>query len=143
VGAAFGLLHATLTVPLALSQHVSGLGVTLLATSLSHFAYRTLLPNVTTPPRIEPFAPLAAAGSPLADLPVLGPLLLQQTPLTLLAYLLVALVAWVLYRTPLGLAVRTVGENPSRSRRRGSTSTASGSAPSSPAARSWASPARS
>jgi simple sugar transport system permease protein len=75
VGAAFGLLHATLTVPLALSQHVSGLGVTLLATSLSHFAYRTLLPNVTAPPRIEPFAPLAGAGSPLADLPVLGPLL--------------------------------------------------------------------
>ena len=112
VGAAFGLLHATLTVPLALSQHVSGLGVTLLATSLSHFAYRTLLPNVTTPPRIEPFAPLASAGSPLADLPVLGPVVFQQTALTLLAFLLVPLVAWVLYRTPLGLAVRTVGENP-------------------------------
>ena len=32
-GAAFGLLHALLTVPLALSQHVSGLGITLLATS--------------------------------------------------------------------------------------------------------------
>src|SRR5262250_196969 len=28
-GAAFGLLHAFLTVPLALSQHVSGLGITL------------------------------------------------------------------------------------------------------------------
>src|SRR5258707_5541800 len=36
-GAVFGLLHAGLTVGLALSQHVSGLGVTLLATSLSYF----------------------------------------------------------------------------------------------------------
>src|SRR5688572_31792628 len=36
-GAAFGLLHAALTVGLALSQHVSGLGVTLLATSLSYY----------------------------------------------------------------------------------------------------------
>ena len=34
-GAAFGLLHALLTVPLALSQHVSGLGITLFATSLT------------------------------------------------------------------------------------------------------------
>src|SRR5947207_15332517 len=32
-GAAFGLLHAFLTVGLALSQHVSGLGITLLATA--------------------------------------------------------------------------------------------------------------
>jgi ABC-type uncharacterized transport system permease subunit len=32
-GAVFGLLHALLTVPLALSQHVSGIGITLLATS--------------------------------------------------------------------------------------------------------------
>ena len=32
-GAALGLLHALLTVPLGLSQHVSGLGITLFATS--------------------------------------------------------------------------------------------------------------
>lgn len=111
-GSVLGFLHAVLTVPLALSQHVSGLGVTLLATSLSHFAYRTLLPNATTPPRVEPFAPLAATGTRLAELPVLGPLVFQQTPLTLLALLLVPATAWVLYRTPLGLALRTVGENP-------------------------------
>jgi general nucleoside transport system permease protein len=35
-----------------------------------------------------------------------------QTPLTLLALLLVPALAWLLYRTPLGLALRTVGENP-------------------------------
>src|SRR3712207_5673933 len=47
-GAAFGLVHAVLTVPLGLSQHVSGIGVTLLATSLSYFTYRTALPGVTS-----------------------------------------------------------------------------------------------
>ena len=36
-GAALGLLHGILTVPLGLSQHVSGLGVTMFATSLSYF----------------------------------------------------------------------------------------------------------
>lgn len=107
-GMAFGLLHAALTVGLALSQHVAGLGVTMLATSLSYFAYRVSFPKVSTPPTITPFAPLEA----LSGLPVVGPVLGAQTALTLLAVVLVPLVAWVLYRTPVGLAVRMVGENP-------------------------------
>lgn len=109
-GAVFGLLHAVLTVTLGLSQHVSGIGITLLATSLSYFTYRTALPDVTSPPRIVPFQPIAVPG--LSDLPFIGPALFQQTPLTILALLLVVLVAFVLYRTPLGLAIRAVGDNP-------------------------------
>ncbi len=109
-GAAFGLIHATLTVPMAMSQHVSGIGVTLLATSLSYFTYRMVLPDVTSPPRIEPFQPVDLPV--LSDLPFLGPALFQQTPLTYLALALVGITAYVLYRTPLGLAVRATGENP-------------------------------
>ncbi len=107
-GAAFGLLHGILTVPLALSQHVAGLGVTLLATSLSYYAYRVVFPRVSTPPTVEPFPPLSA----LAGIPLIGPVLAEQTALTLLALALVPLLAWFLYRTPAGLAVRMVGENP-------------------------------
>lgn len=102
-GAAFGLLHAWLTVSLGLSQHVSGLGITLLATSLASYAYRVSFPKVDSPPTIQPFEPMA--GWPL-------PVLAGQTPLTLLALAAVPLVAWVLARTPLGLAWRMVGENP-------------------------------
>lgn len=110
VGGAFGLLHAVLTVPLGLSQHVSGIGITLLATSLAYFTYRTALPDVTSPPRIVPFQPLDLPI--LSDLPFLGPALFRQTPLTFLALFLVILVAWVLFRTPLGLALRAVGDSP-------------------------------
>jgi simple sugar transport system permease protein len=99
-GMAFGLLHGLLTVPLGLSQHVVGLGVTLLATAVASYAYRVALPRVTTPPRIEPFAPLPLPGA------------LAQTPLTYLAFATAAAVALVLARTPLGLALRAVGENP-------------------------------
>ena len=109
-GMAIGFLLGLLTVPLGLSQHVTGIGITLLATSASYYAYRVLLPNVSTPPRIEPFPPLA--GTWLADLPLAGPVLAQQTMLTLLALALVPVLAWVLYRTPLGLAVRAAGDNP-------------------------------
>src|SRR3990170_3607242 len=110
VGAAFGLLHALLTVPLGLSQHVTGIGITLLATSLSYYTYRLVLPEVTSPPKIEPFQ--AWSVPLLADIPVIGPAFFQQTPLTYLGFVAAALVAWLLYRTPAGLAIRTVGENP-------------------------------
>ncbi len=109
-GAFFGLIHAILTVPLGLSQHVSGIGVTLFATSLSYFIYRTALPDVSSPPRIEAFQPLDIPV--LSELPFIGPALFQQTPLTFLALVLVALAAYVLYRTPLGLAIQAVGDNP-------------------------------
>jgi len=107
-GAAFGLLHGALTVVLALSQHVTGLGITLFATSLSSYAYRVSFPTVTSPPTITPFA-----GTHLFDgVPMLGVVLSAQTPLTLLALVAVPLIGYVLYRTPVGLAVRMVGENP-------------------------------
>ena len=110
VGAVFGLLHAGLTVGLALSQHVAGLGITLLATALSHYAYRVSFPKVTTPPTITPFAPMDW-------LPI--PVLAAQTPLTLLALLLVPVLAWLLNRTPAGLALRMVGENPQAAQAQG------------------------
>ena len=109
-GAFFGLIHAILTVPLGLSQHVSGLGVTLFATSVSYFTYRTALPDVSSPPRIEPFRPLEIPL--LSDLPFLGPVLQQQTAMTWLAFLLVALLWYMLNHTPLGIAIKAVGDNP-------------------------------
>ena len=102
-GAAFGLLHAFLTVSLALSQHVAGLGITLFATSASYYAYRVVFPNVSSPPTIQPFAELS--GIPI-------PVLASQTALTWAALLAVPIIGWILYRTPLGLALRMVGENP-------------------------------
>lgn len=110
-GSAFGLLHALLVVPLGLSQHVTGIGITLLASSLSYYVYRLVFPEVTSPPKIEPFQPWNVPV--LSDIPVIGEALFRQTPLTYLAFAAVLLVSWFLYRTPMGLAVRTVGENPS------------------------------
>lgn len=103
VGALFGLVHAFLTVFMALSQHVSGIGITMLATALSYYGYRMAFPKVSTPPTVDTFGELTTLAVPILN---------QQTPLTLLALLLVPLLIWVLYRTPFGLAMRMVGENP-------------------------------
>ena len=110
VGAAFGLLHAIFTVHLGLSQHVTGIGITLFGSSLSYFVYRMLLPSATTPPKIEPFENISIPW--LSDLPWLGEALFHQSALTYLALLSVPVVWYVLFRTPVGLAVRMAGENP-------------------------------
>ncbi len=109
-GAGFGLLHGLLTVPLGLSQHVSGLGITLLASASAYFAYRTALPTVSSPPRVVPFRPMDVPV--LSDLPFLGVALFQQTALTWLALALAPALWWLLNRTPLGVAIRAVGDNP-------------------------------
>jgi general nucleoside transport system permease protein len=110
VGMLFGLAHSVLTVPFGLSQHVVGLGITLLATSSTYYAYRLALPEVTSPPKIQAFQVLEVPY--LSDIPLLGPALFAQTPFTYLAFVLVLAVTLILYRTPLGLAVRAAGENP-------------------------------
>ncbi|MFW8596162.1 ABC transporter permease [Cribrihabitans neustonicus] len=109
-GMIFGLLHSVLSVPFGLSQHVVGVGITLLATSATFFTYRVVLPEVSSPPKITAFQPVEIPI--LSDIPVIGQALFHQTPLTYAAFILVALTALVLYRTPLGLAVRAAGESP-------------------------------
>lgn len=110
VGGLFGLLHAVFTVHLGLSQHVSGLGITMLGAALSSFVFRMLLPKATTPPKIIPFKPLAIPY--LSHLPFVGDILFNQSALTYLAFAMVLAVGYVLFRTPVGLAVRMTGENP-------------------------------
>jgi simple sugar transport system permease protein len=109
-GAAMGLLHAMLTVPLGLSQHVSGLGITLFASALAYYLYRLIVTVGESPPTIEPFRPLDLVV--LSDIPFLGPVLFGQAAPTYLALATVAVLAYVLARTPLGLAIRMTGENP-------------------------------
>lgn len=109
-GALFGLLHSGMTVSLGLSQHVTGLGITLFASSLSYYIFRLVVPLASSPPTIVPFQPLSIPG--LSDLPFIGPALFTQTAPTYLAILVALVVAYVVFRTPLGLAVRMTGENP-------------------------------
>jgi simple sugar transport system permease protein len=109
-GGVFGLLHAALTVTLGLSQHVSGLGVTLFASSFSYYVFRLLVPVAGMPPTIEPFQPIVVPA--LSFLPFIGPALFTQTSPTYVAIMLALVLGYMLFRTPLGLAIRMAGENP-------------------------------
>jgi simple sugar transport system permease protein len=109
-GALAGLLMSFLAVVLGVSQHVSGIGMTLLATGLAFYFYRLIFGQPASPPNVVPFQPLPVPV--LSEIPLLGPVLFNQTPLTYIALLAVPAIAFLLYRTPWGLDLRTVGENP-------------------------------
>ncbi len=110
IGMILALLMAFLAVYLGLSQHVSGLGITLFSTGLAMFIYRLHFGSPTVPPIIQPFKQISLPI--LSKIPLIGPGLFTQYSLTYIAWILV-LVLWILlYKTNLGLKIRTVGENP-------------------------------
>lgn len=108
VGILAGLLMALMSVTLGLSQHVSGLGITLLLTGLALFAFRLEYKGLAIPPSIESFPLL----SPFRGIPVLGPIF-EQYLITYITFLVIVPLAWwIMYRTYFGLSIRAVGENP-------------------------------
>ena len=109
-GVLMGLVMAFLCVTLGLDQTVAGIGVTMTATGLAYFAYRLIFGNGSIPPAVEPFHTIPLPI--LSSIPLIGPVLFNQYALTYVAYLLVPLSAFALFRTPAGLALRTAGENP-------------------------------
>jgi ABC-type uncharacterized transport system permease subunit len=110
VGALAGLVMALLAVVFGVSQHVSGIGMTMLATGLAFYFYRLIFGQPAVPPNIVAFQPIDIPW--LSALPWVGPVLFRQTFLTYVAFLAVPVTAFLLYRTSWGLDLRTVGENP-------------------------------
>jgi simple sugar transport system permease protein len=108
VSALFGLL----AVILQIDQAVSGLTVTIFAAGLTFYLYRALFPNVgaTNIPALKPFSVFQIPF--LSDIPIIGKILFSQYALSYLAFFLMLLVAFYLYRTKSGLILRTLGENP-------------------------------
>jgi len=111
-GAVIGLAVAVIAVRCRADQMVTGLAANILALGLTSYLLRIAAGGGGRPAAIH-LAPLAAWPVPvLADLPVLGPLLFDQPPLTYLALLGCAALTFFLGRTAAGLTLRASGENP-------------------------------
>ena len=104
-GAAFSLIHAYVTITLRADQIVSGLTLTILGTGISGFFGKAMIGQVG-----PGFDRLPLPG--LAKIPVLGSVFFQQDAMVYLSYVLVPIAWWVMYKTHLGLAIRSVGESP-------------------------------
>ncbi len=107
-GAAFGLILALVSVLLKAEQGISGIGLYMLGLGLSTLLFNAL---VQTPrPVANGFNALPIPF--LSDIPILGPILFNQTPMVYGALLLVPFSWFVLNKTTLGLNIRAVGQNP-------------------------------
>jgi len=104
-GMLISLLFALITVSFLANQVATGLAVGILGLGLSALIgrdYESL--TIATPANLH--IPV------LGDLPVIGPILFQQHIVVYLAFIITAIVGYVLTYMRLGLAIRSVGENP-------------------------------
>ncbi|HID52827.1 MAG TPA: ABC transporter permease, partial [Anaerolineae bacterium] len=104
-GVVMGLFLAWMSVGLKMDQIIGGTIINMAAFGLTSFFYQT---GLTTKGKL-PTIPLG----PLADLPLIGPVLFNNPPITYLTLILVIVVQLALFRTVWGLRTRAVGEHPS------------------------------
>ncbi len=109
-GAIVALIHAFLVVTMRASQIVSGLALTIFAGALGLSSYLGNDLQLADVPARHAFRPVDLFG--LGDVPLLGPIVFDQTWLVYVSWVCVVLVALYLSRTRPGLNVRAVGESP-------------------------------
>ncbi len=103
-GAVMGLLLAYMSVTLKMDQIIGGTVINILALGLTGYFYQV---GLTTQGKLQPIA-----LGPLADIPVIGPALFNNPPITYATFILVIVVHYVLFYTKWGLRTRAVGEHP-------------------------------
>lgn len=109
-GMMVSMLFAFFVTRLRSDQIITGTAISLLSLGLTGTLYRQLygpagsaLTTATMPVLPVPF---------LSSLPLIGPALFSQPPITYVLYVLVPALWWWLYRTHAGLGLRAIGENP-------------------------------
>jgi simple sugar transport system permease protein len=108
-GLFLGLLLAYLSISLGANQIISGVTINILAMGLTSFLARVIMGSAITEklPLLDPWSiPL------LADVPIVGRILFEQSPLSYIAYAAIVLLAFIFFKTTWGLSIRAVGEHP-------------------------------
>ncbi len=100
VGGAVGWIHAVVSIRYKADQIISATAINLMAIGIPAVILTGLYDNSTTSERIENRLPQWGVGA------------FEFSPLVYLAFLLVPAAWYVLYRTPFGLRLRSVGEHP-------------------------------
>jgi len=109
VGLLLGLAMAFISVTLKAEQGISGIGMYLFGLGMSELLFQKL---IGTPKSVEGFTDIYIPG--LSDIQFLGigEIFFRHNLLVYVAFALVPVAAFVLNRTPFGLAIRAVGQNP-------------------------------
>ena len=113
-GAAAGILvnmiYAYATITLCAEQIVYGMAINIFAPALAAFIYRVYFGAGSELVQVALMETVTIPG--LKDIPFIGPLLFDQTPMVYLAYALVIFTAIYFNKTKSGLNFKAVGEHP-------------------------------
>jgi ABC-type uncharacterized transport system permease subunit len=113
-GGVLALIHAVFSIHLRADQIVSGFAVNLLALGLTGYLYSSIYPDGTPTERVDR-VPEVALDS-LGSIPWMGDFLERAFgDLSLLVWMMIVVVILsyiVLFKTPIGLRIRSVGEHP-------------------------------
>jgi simple sugar transport system permease protein len=109
-GGLLGYLHAVLTVKFSGNQIVSGTGINLLAFGATGYLCQVIWGSRGASQTVQG---LDAISVPLLkDVPFIGEIIGTQNPLVYISIITVILSYILLFKTPIGLRIRAVGEHP-------------------------------
>jgi simple sugar transport system permease protein len=109
-GAGFALVHAFFSIHLRADQIVGGTAINFLALGLTGYLFLDIYGGEGTPPDV-PDIPDVHLNF-LKDWYFIGPVLGQLNLMIWLAFLTIVATWFVLFKTPVGLRIRAVGEHP-------------------------------
>ena len=109
-GVLSSLIHAVMSIHVRADQAIVGTGINILSIGLPNFLLLRIWNQQGTSPIVARIDNIRIPI--LADLPIIGPILGNHSPLVYLVLILVPISWYVLFRTPFGLRLRSVGENP-------------------------------
>lgn len=108
-GAIIALIHAVLSIHLKADQTISGVGINLFSTAITSYLIMQLFGRNG---QTDGVTSLPYPKEALSKIPVVGQLLGELNWFVFLAIILVIVVTFVLFKTPIGLRIRAVGEHP-------------------------------
>ena len=109
-GVVVAALFALFVVGLKSDQIITGTALTLLSVGATGTLYRVLYGSAGAALAAPTSAPVAVPG--LSRIPIAGPALFTQPPITYVVYVLVPVLVWWLRSTHAGLSLRAIGERP-------------------------------
>ncbi len=112
IGGLLATIHAILTITFNRNQVVSGIGLTILGTGLSGLLGDAVIGKALKGIDSTPI-PI------LNDIPTIGEVFFDQNIFVYLSFILAPILWFILYKTRIGILIRSVGENPSASMNQG------------------------
>lgn len=110
-GVIASLIHALASITFKADQIISGIVINFLAAGSTLYLVKLIFNGSGETPLLKVVSKYPIPG--LSEIPIIGEGLFNNYPTTYLAIILVFVAYYVLYKTPFGLRLRSVGEHPS------------------------------